>query len=191
MRPDPETTQDANGDVDAQDMQALVRDRYGNADVVEIRTVDRPTISTTQVLVQVEAAGIDRGVWHLMTGEPYAVRLVIGLSKPKQPVLGLDVSGRVVAVGAEVTRFQPGDEVFGIANGSFAQYAVAEETKLVPKPSSVSWEQAGVAAISGGTALQALTDVGGVQAGQRVLVVGTSGGVGPTPCSWPRHSEST
>jgi NADPH:quinone reductase-like Zn-dependent oxidoreductase len=178
MRPDLETTQDASGVIDAPGMQAVVRDRYGDADVVEIRTVDRPTISATQVLVQVEAAGIDRGVWHLMTGEPYAVRLVIGLSKPKQPVLGLDVSGRVVAVGAEVTRFQPGDEVFGIANGSFAQYAVAEETKLVPKPSSVSWEQAGVAAISGGTALQALTDVGEVQAGQRVLVIGASGGVG-------------
>jgi NADPH:quinone reductase-like Zn-dependent oxidoreductase len=178
MRPDPRTTQDAKGDVDAQDMQAVVRDRYGAADVVEVRTVARPTISAGQVLVQVQAAGIDRGVWHLMTGEPYAVRLAIGLTKPRQPVLGLDVSGRVVAVGADVTRFQPGDEVFGIANGSFAQYAAAEETKLVPKPSNVSWEQAGVAAISGGTALQALTDVGGVQAGHRVLVIGASGGVG-------------
>jgi NADPH:quinone reductase-like Zn-dependent oxidoreductase len=178
MRPDPETTQDANGDVDAQDMQAVVRDRYGNADVVEIRAVDLPSISASQVLIQVQAAGIDRGVWHLMTGEPYAVRLAVGLATPKQPVLGMDVSGRVVAVGADVTRFQPGDEVFGIAGGSFAEYAAAEETKLVHKPFTVSWEQAGVAAISGGTALQALTDVGGVQAGQRVLVIGASGGVG-------------
>ncbi len=178
MRPDRDLTQKVDGAIDAEDMQAVVHDRYGNADVLEIRTVGRPSISASQVLVQVQAAGIDRGVWHLMTGEPYAVRLAVGLTKPKQPVLGLDVSGRVVAVGAEVTRFQPGDEVFGIASGSFAEYAAAEETTLVHKPSNVSWEQAAVAAISGGTALQALTDVGGVQAGQRVLVVGASGGVG-------------
>jgi len=178
MRSDRGTTQKADGAFDAQDMRAVVRDRYGNADVLEIRAVPRPTISAGQVLVEVQAAGIDRGVWHLMAGEPYAVRLAIGLTKPKQPVLGMDVSGRVVAVGADVTRLQPGDEVFGIASGSFAEYAAAEETKLVHKPSTVSWEQAGVAAISGGTALQALTDVGGVQAGQRVLVIGASGGVG-------------
>ncbi len=178
MRPVPQTTQNADGPAHAQDMQTVVRDRYGNADVLQMRTVARPTISASQVLIQVQAAGIDRGVWHLMTGEPYLVRLAIGLTTPKQPVLGLDVSGRVVAVGAEVTRFQPGDEVFGIASGSFAEYTAAEETKLVSKPSNVSWEQAGVAAISGGTALQALTDVGAVQAGQRVLVVGASGGVG-------------
>ncbi len=178
MRPDREATHEVDDAIDAEGMQAVVHDRYGNADVLEIRAVDRPSISASQVLVQVQAAGIDRGVWHLMTGEPYAVRLAVGLTKPKQPVLGLDVSGRVVAVGADVTRFRPGDEVFGIASGSFAEYAAAEENKLVRKPSNVSWEQAAVAAISGGTALQALTDVGGVQAGQRVLVVGASGGVG-------------
>jgi NADPH:quinone reductase-like Zn-dependent oxidoreductase len=170
MRTDLETTQDTDGAAQAQDMQAVVRDRYGNADGLEVRAVGRPGISAGQVLIQVEAAGVDRGVWHLMTGEPYAMRLAVGLTRPKQPVLGLDVSGRVVAVGADVTRFQPGDEVFGIANGSFAEYAAADEAKLVHKPSTLSWEQAAVAAISGGTALQALTDVGGVQAGQRVLV---------------------
>jgi len=178
MRTDLETTQDTDGAAQAQDMQAVVRDRYGNADGLEVRAVGRPGISAGQVLIQVEAAGVDRGVWHLMTGEPYAMRLAVGLTRPKQPVLGLDVSGRVVAVGADVTRFQPGDEVFGIASGSFAEYAAADEAKLVHKPSTLSWEQAAVAAISGGTALQALTDVGGVQAGQRVLVVGASGGVG-------------
>ncbi len=178
MGSDSETTQKADGAADAEDMQAVVRDRYGTADGLEIRAVARPGIAASQVLVQVRAAGVDRGVWHLMTGEPYAMRLVVGLTRPKQPVLGLDVSGRVVAVGPEVTRFQPGDEVFGIASGSFAEYAAADEAKLVHKPSSLSWEQAAVAPISGGTALQALTDVGGLQAGQRVLVVGASGGVG-------------
>jgi NADPH:quinone reductase-like Zn-dependent oxidoreductase len=177
MRPDLETTQ-TEGAADAQDMRAVVRDRYGNADGLEIRAVGRPGIAASQVLIQVRAAGIDRGVWHLMTGEPYAMRLAVGLTRPKQPVLGLDVSGRVVAVGPDVTRFQPGDEVFGIASGSFAEYAAADEAKLVHKPSNLSWEQAAVAPISGGTALQALTDIGGLQAGHRVLVVGASGGVG-------------
>jgi NADPH:quinone reductase-like Zn-dependent oxidoreductase len=178
MRTEPEATQTTDGAADVEDMQAVVRDRYGNADGLDVRSVGRPGISAGQVLIQVRAAGVDRGVWHLMTGEPYAMRLAVGLTKPKQPVLGLDVSGRVVAVGADVTRFQPGDEVFGIASGSFAEYAAADEAKLVHKPASISWEQAAVAAISGGTALQALTDVGDVQAGQRVLVVGASGGVG-------------
>jgi NADPH:quinone reductase-like Zn-dependent oxidoreductase len=178
MRPTTKTSSNADSDVHAEQMRAVVRDRYGTADGLEVRTIARPGISASQVLVEVRAAGIDRGVWHLMTGEPYAVRLAIGLTKPKQPVLGLDVAGLVVAVGADVTRFRPGDEVFGIASGAFAEYAAAEEAKLVHKPSTLSWEQAGVAAISGGTALQALTDVGQVQAGQRVLVVGASGGVG-------------
>ena len=178
MRTDPETTKKTDGAADAAPMQAVVRDRYGNADRLEIRAVARPGISAHQVLIEVEAAGVDRGVWHLMTGEPYAMRLAVGLTRPKPPVLGLDVSGQVVAVGADVTRFQPGDEVFGIASGSFAEYAAADEAKLVHKPSNLSWEQAAVAPISGGTALQALTDVGDVQAGQRVLVVGASGGVG-------------
>ena len=178
MRTELKATQKTDGAGDAEDMEAVLRDRYGNADGLEVRAVGRPGISAGQVLIQVEAAGVDRGVWHLMTGEPYAMRLAVGLTRPKQPVLGLDVSGRVVAVGADVTRFQPGDEVFGIASGSFAEYAAADEAKLVHKPTDLSWEQAAVAAISGGTALQALTDVGEVQAGQRVLVVGASGGVG-------------
>jgi NADPH:quinone reductase-like Zn-dependent oxidoreductase len=178
MRTDPETTKKTDGAAEAEDMQAVVRDRYGNADGLEVRAVGRPGIAAGQVLIEVEAAGVDRGVWHLMTGEPYAMRLAVGLTRPKQPILGLDVSGRVVEVGADVTHFQLGDEVFGIASGSFAQYAAAEESKLVHKPSDLSWEEAAVAPISGGTALQALTDVGGLQAGQRVLVVGASGGVG-------------
>ena len=126
------------------------------------------------------AAGLDRGVWHVMTGTPYLVRITPygGLRGPKTPVPGSDVAGRVVAVGEDVTRFSVGDEVFGIGLGTFAEYAAAKESKLVHKPAGVTFEQAGVAAISGLTALQALTSIGHMQAGQSVLVIGASGGVG-------------
>lgn len=160
-------------------MRAVVQHRYGPADVLDVATVERPTIGPDEVLVEVEAAGIDRGVWHLLTGQPYLVRLMgYGLRAPSQPIPGLDVAGRVAAVGDRVTRFRPGDEVFGIARGAYAEYAAAEQDKLSHKPTGVSWEQAAVTAISGGTALQALEDVGAVQPGQRVLVIGASGGVG-------------
>lgn len=160
-------------------MRAVVQDAYGSADVLHVETVDRPEIGPTEVLIEVHAAGLDRGVWHLMTGLPYLVRLAgYGLTKPKNPIPGLDVAGRVTAVGGEVTRFVPGDSVFGIARGSFAEYAAADEEKLARMPGNVSFEQAAVSAVSGITALQALTDVGGLQPGQRVLVVGASGGVG-------------
>ncbi|MCP3853364.1 MAG: NAD(P)-dependent alcohol dehydrogenase [Actinomycetia bacterium] len=160
-------------------MKAIVQDRYGSADVLEFRRVSRPALESTEVLVEVHAAGVDRGTWHLMTGIPYLVRIAgFGLTRPKQPIPGLDVAGRVVAVGDEVTRFTVGDEVFGIASGSLAEYATASEDKLAPKPGSISFEQAGVAAVSGITALQALVEVGRLEVGQRVLIVGASGGVG-------------
>jgi NADPH:quinone reductase-like Zn-dependent oxidoreductase len=160
-------------------MRALVQDRFGTADVLQLRTIDRPQITPKQVLLEVHAAGIDRGVAHLVTGTPYLIRLFgYGITKPKHPVPGADVAGRVVAVGEDVSRLHPGDEVFGIANGAYADYAAADEHKLVLKPPNITFEQAGVAAISGGTALQALTDVGRLEAGQRVLVIGASGGVG-------------
>ncbi|MDW3213640.1 MAG: NAD(P)-dependent alcohol dehydrogenase [Ilumatobacteraceae bacterium] len=168
------TTSDAG----ATTMRAVVQDRYGSADALELRTVDRPVVAPSQVLIEVHAAGVDRGVEHLMTGRPYAVRLGFGLTKPKQPVPGLDVAGRVVAVGDEVTRFRVGDRVFGIAIGAYAEYAAAEEAKLSTIPDGITMEQAGVATVSGITALQALTDVGRVEAGQHVLVLGASGGVG-------------
>jgi len=118
-------------------------------------------------------------MWHLMTGLPYLVRLAgYGLAKPKNPVPGLDVSGRVVAIGEDVTRFRVGDDVFGIAKGSYAEYAAASENKLALKPANVTHEQAAVSAVSGITALEALTDVGHLEAGQEVLIVGASGGVG-------------
>ncbi len=160
-------------------MPAVVQRAYGTADVLYLDTIDRPTIGADQVLIEVHAAGVDRGTWHLMTGLPYVIRLAgYGFTKPKQPVPGLDVAGRVVEVGPAVTRFAIGDEVFGIADGSFAAYAAADQDKLSLKPANVDFDHAAASAVSGITALQALTEVGGVEPGQRVLVIGASGGVG-------------
>ncbi|GAB2779281.1 NAD(P)-dependent alcohol dehydrogenase [Nocardioides salsibiostraticola] len=160
-------------------MRAIVQDRFGPADVLDYTTIERPGIAEDQVLIEVRAAGVDRGTEHLMTGLPYLVRLAgYGVLRPKQPVPGADVAGVVVEVGDAVDRFAPGDEVFGIASGSFAQYAAADQNKLAHKPTNLSFEQAAVATISGITALQALTEVGKVQPGQRVLILGASGGVG-------------
>ena len=160
-------------------MRAVTQRSYGSADSLTAAEIARPEAGPGEVLIEVHAAGVDRGVWHLMTGLPYVVRLAgYGITKPKQPVPGLDAAGRVVAVGEGVTRFEVGDEVFGIASGAYAEYAVAEEKKLSHKPDTISFEQAGVAAISGITALQAVFDQGKVEAGQRVLVIGASGGVG-------------
>lgn len=160
-------------------MQAVVQDRFGSADVLHLETIEPPTIGDDEVLIEVHAAGVDRGTEHLMTGLPYLIRLAgYGITKPKNRVPGLDVSGVVVNAGAAVTRFAKGDEVFGISNGSFALYAAGSENKLALKPANLSFEQAAVTAVSGITALQALTDVGNLQPGQRVLVLGASGGVG-------------
>lgn len=158
-------------------MQAVVRDSYGSADVLRVAEIARPTPGAGEVLVQVEAAGLDRGVWHLMTGKPYLLRLVFGLRRPKNPVLGADLAGRVVGVGAGVTAFAEGDEVFGVGTGSFADYAVARADKLALKPHDLSYPEAAVVGISGLTALQAL-ELGGIEAGQKVLITGASGGVG-------------
>jgi NADPH:quinone reductase-like Zn-dependent oxidoreductase len=160
-------------------MKAIVRDAYGSADVLELRDVDRPGIADDEVLVRVEAAGVDRGVWHIMTGLPYPIRLAgYGLRAPKNPVLGMDLAGVVEAVGSAVTRFGPGDEVFGIGKGAFAEYARALERKLAPKPANLTLEQAAVVAVSGLPALQGLRDHGKVRPGQQVLIIGASGGVG-------------
>ena len=159
-------------------MRAVTQDRYGDAEVLRVAEVPRPRVGDHEVLVRVRAAGLDRGTQHLMTGKPYAVRLAIGLVRPRQPISGRDVAGTVDQVGAAVTRFAVGDEVYGMAGGSFAEYAVAKEGKLALKPETLSFEQAAVVPISAGTALQALVDAGRVQAGQSVLVIGASGGVG-------------
>lgn len=160
-------------------MKAIVQDTYGSAEILQLRDIDPPQVADDEVLVRVHAAGVDQGVWHLMTGLPYPVRLAgYGLRAPKTPVPGMDVAGVVQAVGRDVTRFQPGDEVFGIGKGAFAEYARAREDKLVPKPADLTFEQAAVVAISGLTALHGLRDQGRVEPGQTVLVVGASGGVG-------------
>lgn len=160
-------------------MRAIVQAGYGPPASLTTGTVAVPTPGAGQVLVEVGAAGIDRGVWHLVTGRPYLVRLAgYGVRAPSQPVPGLDLAGRVVAVGPDVTRFRTGDRVFGIGVGTYAQYAVAEQDKLSRTPDGVADDQAAVAAISGGTALQSVVDLGRVQPGQRVLVIGASGGVG-------------
>jgi NADPH:quinone reductase-like Zn-dependent oxidoreductase len=160
-------------------MTAIVQSGYGSADVLRVDEVDRPTIGEGEVLVRVHAAGLDRGTWHQMAGRPYAMRLMgFGLRRPKNPVPGLDVAGTVAAVGANVTRFRVSDEVFGISRGSFAEYACAREDKLARKPANLTFDQAAVVAVSGLTALQSVRDVGRVQAGQHVLIVGASGGVG-------------
>ena len=160
-------------------MRAVVQDTYGTVDVLRVEQIARPDIASDEVLVRVHAAGLDRGTWHLLTGRPYLMRVMgFGLRGPKNRVPGLDVAGVVVEVGSEVTRFAPGDEVFGISRGSYAEYAAAREDKLASKPASLTFEQAAVVPISGITALQALRDAGHVQAGQRVLVIGASGGVG-------------
>jgi NADPH:quinone reductase-like Zn-dependent oxidoreductase len=160
-------------------MRAIVQDVYGSADVLELRDVDRPSIGDGEVLVKVRAAGVDQGVWHLMTGYPSLLRLGYGLRKPKVPGRGRDVAGVVEAVGARVTRFRPGDEVYGTCeSGSFAEYAAAKEGRLASKPGNLSFEQAAAVPISGGTALQAVRDCGRAQAGQQVMVIGAAGGVG-------------
>ena len=160
-------------------MRAVVQDRYGSADDLHLAQVPRPEIAANEVLVQVRAAGLDRGTWHMMAGQPYLLRVLgFGLRAPRHRVPGLDVAGTVVAVGSAVTRFATGDEVFGISRGSFAESPPSTRTSCRRKPANLTFEQAAVVPISAGTALQALTDVGQVAPGQRVLVIGASGGVG-------------
>jgi NADPH:quinone reductase-like Zn-dependent oxidoreductase len=164
-------------------MKAIVRDQYGSAEVLQLREIAIPQVGDDQVLIRVRAAGLDRGAWHIMAGRPYLMRLAgFGLRKPKNITLGSEVAGVVEAVGKGVTGFKAGDKVFGMClgtdHGSFAEYAVAKASKLALMPTSTSFEQAAAGPISALTALQALRDHGKVQAGQRVLVIGASGGVG-------------
>lgn len=160
-------------------MRAIVQDDYGTADVFRYQHTPMPHVAEDEVLVKVHAAGLDRGTWHLMAGRPYLLRAIgFGFRRPRNAVPGIDVAGTVAAVGAGVNRFSAGDEVYGMSKGSFAEYAGAQEDKLAPRPANLSFEQAAVVPISAGTALQALTDAGQVRSGQRVLVIGASGGVG-------------
>jgi len=160
-------------------VRALVQSGYGSTEVFSVGQVARPRPGPREVLVAVRAAGLDRGTWHLMTGRPYLMRIMgFGFSAPKQPIAGLDLSGTVVEVGPAVTRFKVGDHVFGIGNGSFTELAVASEEKLAKKPATLSFEEAAVLGVSGLPAIQSLTEAGKLLPGERVLVIGASGGVG-------------
>jgi NADPH:quinone reductase-like Zn-dependent oxidoreductase len=159
-------------------MKAIVQDKYGSTDVLELREVDKPVVGPTDVLIQVRAAGVNPADWALMLGLPYIARPTpfYGLRKPNRVVRGTDVAGRVEAVGSAVTRFRPGDEVFGWCNGSFAEFATAAEDALALKPANLSFEQAAAVPMAGSVAIQALRDQ--VRPAQKVLVNGASGGVG-------------
>jgi NADPH:quinone reductase-like Zn-dependent oxidoreductase len=160
-------------------MKAIVQHRYGSTDVLELQDVKTPTAGRDEVLLRVHAAGVDQGVWHLMAGLPYIVRIMgFGFRAPRVRVRGMDVVGRVEALGASVTEFKLGDRVFGTCQGSFAEYACARRDKLAPAPANLTAAQAAAVPISGCTALQGLRDKGRVRAGQRVLIIGAGGGVG-------------
>ncbi|MFE9683820.1 NAD(P)-dependent alcohol dehydrogenase [Streptomyces sp. NPDC006285] len=159
-------------------MKAIVQDAYGSADLLRLRDIDRPVPRDDEVLVEIRAAGLGPEVWHLMTGRPLVARAVLGIRRPRNPVRGWDGAGRVAAVGAKVTGFEPGDEVFGNCEGSFAEYACAKAAKVALKPVDLTFEQAAALPVSGMTALQALSGPARPRPGQRVLVIGASGGVG-------------
>ena len=160
-------------------MKAVVYTDYGSPDVLEIRDIKKPVPNDDQVLIKVRAASINPLDWHFMEGTPYIMRMGVGLRKPKDPRLGVDMAGQVEAVGKNVTQFKPGDEVFGARNGAFAEYVCARADKaVVLKPANVTFEQAASVAIAAVTALQGLRDKGHVQPGQNVLINGASGGVG-------------
>lgn len=159
-------------------MRAIVQDAYGDTQTLRLAGIERPQPADAEVLIRVRAAGVDPGVRHLMTGEPYLVRIASGLSVPKQRVPGLDVAGVVESVGRSVTGLAEGDEVFGTADGSFAEFAITTPARLSRKPASTTFEQAAAVPVSGCAALHAMRDRGLVRPGQRVLITGAGGGVG-------------
>ncbi|MDX2376507.1 NAD(P)-dependent alcohol dehydrogenase [Microbacterium sp. LRZ72] len=159
-------------------MTAVVQRGYGSTDVMHVEHIATPEPMEGQVLVRVHAAGLDRGVWHIMAGLPYIVRPMFGMTTPRQPVPGLDVAGVVVALGAGVTDVAVGDAVFGTADGSFAEYAVADAAKLARIPAGIGFDEAAAVPVSGLAALEAVREHGLVEPGHRVLVIGASGGVG-------------
>ena len=159
-------------------MKAIVYERYGSPDVLEVRDIEVPSVSDDGVLVRIRAASTNPYDWHFMRGKPLLMRLLFGLFKPKAHGLGADLAGEVEAVGKDVTRFRLGDAVFGEGAGAFAEYASVPERTLALKPASLTFEQAAAVPMAGLTALQGLRDGGKIQAGQKVLILGASGGVG-------------
>lgn len=159
-------------------MKAMVQDRYGPVDVLELKDINAPEIADDEVLIRVRAAGVNPADWAIMNGLPYIARPVYGLRRPKTGIRGTDVAGEVVAVGAGVSRLRPGESVFGQCLGAYAGYAVAAEGDLALKPAGLTFEQAAAVPMAGVVAQQAVRDHGKVQAGQTVLVNGASGGIG-------------
>ena len=168
-------------------MKAIVQNRYGSADVLELRELDEPVAGDDQLLVRVRAASVHADVWHVMRGVPYVLRIMgAGVRRPKNLVPGTDLAGRVESVGRKITRFQPGDEVFGqslVANlwrhgGAFAEYAAVPEARFERKPAGLTFEQAAVVPTSGSLAVQGVRDEGRIQPGQTVLINGAGGAVG-------------
>jgi NADPH:quinone reductase-like Zn-dependent oxidoreductase len=174
-------------------MKAIAQDRYGDAGVLALRDIDPPKPAGGEVLVQVKAAGADPGVWHMMTGVPYLMRVIgFGFRRPKVPVRGLALSGVVEATGTGASRFRPGHEVFGTCrSGSFAEYAIARQDRLAAKPPDLTFEQAAALPVSAITALQAVRDRARVKAGQRVLVTGAGGGIGTYAVQLAKASGAT
>jgi NADPH:quinone reductase-like Zn-dependent oxidoreductase len=160
-------------------MKAIVQDTYGSVDVLALKDIDRPVAGPGEVLIRVEAAGFNPGVWHSMTGVPYVMRAMgAGFRRPRSRIRGTDVAGRVEAIGKDVSGLAPGDAVFGNCSGSFAEYACARENQLARMPSNLSFTQAAAVPDSGVTALHGLRDAGGIAAGLNVLIIGAAGGVG-------------
>ena len=159
-------------------MKAIVHYKYGSPDVLELAELDKPKVEDNDVLVRVHAAAVNPLDWHNMRGLPYLLRMGNGLHKPKNSVLGVDVAGHVEAVGKNVTQFQPGDEVFGLCKGVFAEYVCGREDRLLRKPANLTFEQAAAVPVAALTALQGLRDRGQIEQGQEILIVGASGGVG-------------
>jgi NADPH:quinone reductase-like Zn-dependent oxidoreductase len=159
-------------------MKAIIHETYGSPDVLELRDVETPIASDGQVLVRVRAASANPLDWHFLRGEPFVMWAQFGLRVPRRTNVGNDVAGVVEAVGKNVSRFKPGDEVFGDVNGSFAEYVAAPEELLESKPANLTFEQAAAVPVAALTALQGLRDKGGIRAGRRVLIIGASGGVG-------------
>jgi NADPH:quinone reductase-like Zn-dependent oxidoreductase len=159
-------------------MKAIVQDRYGPPDVLELRDIETPTAGDKEVLVRVHAAAVNALDWHYMRGDPYVARPSMGLRRPKVRIRGRDFAGRVEAVGEGVDRFRPGDEVFGEADGAFAEYVSAPAGAVDPKPANLTFEQAAAVPVAGNTALMGLRDLAQVRPGQQVLINGASGGVG-------------
>ena len=160
-------------------MKAIVYTEYGPPEVLQLKEVEKPTAKEDEVLVNVQAVSVNPFEWHHLRGTPFPLRLSSGLLKPKHKILGLDIAGRVEAVGRNVKQFQPGDEVFGVSDfGAFAEYVSAREAALVLKPANISFEEAAAAPVVAFSALQGLRDKGRIQPGQKVLINGASGGVG-------------